>query len=33
MIACRTHPYRVETSLIADVGLHALGRRFQRVSR
>jgi hypothetical protein len=25
-----THPYRAEHSLIADVGLHALARRFQR---
>jgi hypothetical protein len=30
MVAVKTHPYRSETSLIADVGLHALARRFQR---
>jgi hypothetical protein len=28
--AVGSHPYRVERSLLADVGLHALARRFQR---
>jgi hypothetical protein len=28
--AIGSHPYRVERSLLADVGLHALGRRYQR---
>jgi hypothetical protein len=30
MTATRTHPFRAETSLIADIGLHALARRYQR---
>jgi hypothetical protein len=30
MRAIATRPYRVERQLLADVGLHALGRRFQR---
>jgi hypothetical protein len=30
MIACRTHPFQIERSLIADVGVHAISRRSQR---
>jgi hypothetical protein len=30
MVAAKTHPFRIERSLIADIGLHALSRRYQR---
>jgi hypothetical protein len=30
MIAVRSRPFRIERELVADVGLHALARRFQR---
>jgi hypothetical protein len=30
MIAIGTHPLLIERALLADVGLHALGRRFER---
>jgi hypothetical protein len=30
MVAVSTHPFRIQQSLIADIGLHALARRYQR---
>jgi hypothetical protein len=30
MVAVGTHPFRIQQSLIADIGLHALARRYQR---
>jgi hypothetical protein len=30
MVAVKTRPFQIERSLIADIGVHALARRYQR---